>query len=467
MSLDRRTFLGALASPLVAAARPRNILFIAVDDLRPKLGCYGDLAAISPNIDRLARGGMVFERAYCQQALCGPSRASLLTGLRPDTTRVYDLKTPFRNAVPDAVTLPACFKRNGYRTESYGKIFHNDKVMLDPGAWSAPEQHQIVGKRDQYVLPENRAGGPEQKASAVERADVADNAYVDGKVADLALSALERIKDDPFFIAVGYTKPHLPFAAPSKYWDLYDPAKLPLAANPYLAEGAPKHALQAYDELRSYADYPKSGPISEKQQRTAIHGYYACVSYTDALVGRLLDALDRYKLADNTVVVLWGDHGWHLGEQDYWGKTTNFEICVRAPLVLRVPGNPRGQRTSALTEFVDLYPTLTEACGLKPPASLEGISAMPLLRDPSRPWKRAAFSQYLRQGGIMGQSMRTDRYRFTEWLAESGEVLGTELYDHSIDSLETRNLAGEAARKPQVEELRRQRRAGWRAALPA
>jgi iduronate 2-sulfatase len=462
--VSRRALL--FGAPALAARR-RNVLFIAVDDLRPKLGCYGDRAARTPNIDRLAARGMTYERAYCQQAVCGPSRASLLTGLRPDTTRVYDLKTTFRTALPRAVTLPEHFKNSGYHAESIGKIFHGDPATLDRQSWSVAEQFPILPKRDQYVLAENKDDqDPWKKTSALERADVPDNGYRDGQIADAALEALSRLKNKPFFLGVGFNKPHLPFAAPSRYWDLYRPEELPLPANPYLAEDAPKHALQAYSELRSYADYAEKGPIPERKVRAALHGYYACVSYIDAQVGKLLDALDRLGLANNTVVALWGDHGWHLGEQDYWGKTTNFEVCARAPLILSIPGETGGRRTQALTEFVDVYPTLAEVCGLAKPEGLEGISLMPLFRDPRRAWKRAAFSQYPREGGVMGYSMRTARYRFTEWLNARGEREGIELYDHERDPNETRNIAGQSAHKELVAELARARKAGWRAALP-
>jgi arylsulfatase A-like enzyme len=459
----RRAFLQSAAS--LATRQRKNVLFIGIDDLRPKLRCYGDRSAKTPNIDRLASKSLLFERAYCQQAVCAPSRASLLTGLRPDTTKVYDLKTSFRKTVPNAVSLPELFKLDGYHSESIGKIFHGDPLTLDPQSWSVPEQMPILLKRDQYVLAKNKDDAdPWKKTSALERVDVPDSAYRDGQIADAALEALARLRSRPFFLGVGFNKPHLPFAAPSRYWDLYNPADLPVAPNPYLAEDAPAHALQAYSELRSYGDYPEKGPMPEHKVRAALHGYYACVSYIDAQIGKLLDAMDRLDLARNTVIALWGDHGWHLGEQDYWGKTTNFEVCVRAPLLISVPGEKGGQRTRALTEFVDIYPTLAEACSLPRPDSLEGLSLMPLFRDPRRSWKKAAFSQYPRTGGIMGYSMRTERYRFTEWLNGKGDREGVELYDHDRDPNETRNIAGQ--HRELVSNLAAVRRAGWRSALP-
>lgn len=460
---SRRGFLSAAMGFLQPKAH--NVLFIAIDDLRPKLGCYGDRYAKTPNIDRLAARSMVFERAYCQQAVCAPSRASLLTGLRPDTTKVYDLKTTFRKARPNAVTLPEVFKKNGYHAESIGKIFHGDPLTLDPQSWSVTEQFPILPKRDQYVLEANKDDkDPWKKTSALERADVPDEGYRDGQITEAAVEALSRLRNRPFFLGAGFNKPHLPFAAPSRYWDLYRAADLPLAPNPYLAEDASRYALQAYSELRSYGDYPEKGPIPEAKIRAALHGYYACVSYIDAQVGKLLDALDRLGLTKNTAIALWGDHGWHLGEEDYWGKTTNFEVCVRAPLLLSVPGEKEGQRTRALTEFVDIYPTLAEACALPAPDGLEGVSLMPLFRDPRRPWKKAAFSQYPRSGGVVGYSMRTDRYRFTEWMNAKGERESVELYDHERDPNETRNTAGQHS--DLVADLARMRKAGWTAALP-
>jgi arylsulfatase A-like enzyme len=462
---SRREFLASAVGLL--QPQSRNVLFIAVDDLRPKLGCYGDRTARTPNIDRLAARSLLFERAYCQQAVCAPSRASLLTGLRPDTTRVYDLKTTFRKAIPDAVTLPEYFKKNGYHTESIGKIFHGDPLTLDRQSWSVPEQFPILPKRDQYVLAANKDDkDPWKKTSALERVNVPDEAYRDGRISESALEALSRLRNRPFFLGVGFNKPHLPFAAPARYWDLYRAEDLPLAPNPYLAEDASAYALQAYSELRSYGDFPDKGPVPETKMRAALHGYYACVSYIDAQVGKLLDALDRLGLEKNTVIALWGDHGWHLGEQNYWGKTTNFEVCVRAPLLLSIPGENSGQRTRALTEFVDIYPTLTDACGLPPPKDVEGISIMPLFRNPGLAWKKAAFSQYPRPGDVMGYSMRTDRYRFTEWISGKGDPVSIELYDHERDPNETRNIAGEPHNRALVAELARTRKSGWQAALP-
>lgn len=480
---NRRTFLSLAGAPFALGAQAQapspsittkrlNVLFIAIDDLRPALGCYGDRFAKTPNIDSLAAKGMLFERAYCQQAVCGPTRASLLTGLRPDTIRVWDLQTSFRDTVPNAITLPQYFKLNGYHCENIGKVFHGNDIMNDHRSWSVPERlHQVV-KRDQYALPGNDDPSDEwKKFAATERADVPDNAYIDGKVADDACATLERLKDRPFFLGVGFTKPHLPFAAPAKYWDLYRREDVPMPIAPAAPEDAPPWALTRFDELRSYADVPDSEPISESKMREVIHGYYACASYTDANVGKVLRTLERLGLANNTVVCLWGDHGWHLGELDYWGKKSNFDVATRAPLILRTPDSRGAQRTDALVEFVDIYPTLAEACKLPRAEGLEGISMIPLLRAPKTEWKRAAFSQYPRPNpkrpghNLMGYTMRTDRYRYTEW-RDAATTVATELYDHSRDPNETSNVAASPSNSELLKELATQLRHGWRGALP-
>ncbi|MBS1824837.1 MAG: sulfatase [Acidobacteria bacterium] len=473
---------GFLAVTMAAAASKRNVLFIAVDDLRPQLGCYGDRFARTPHIDSIAARGVVFDRAYCQQALCGPSRASLLTGLRPDTIGVHDLSTPFRRARPNAVTLPQLFLQNGYHTENIGKIFHGETVMNDRGSWSVPERLHMVTKRQQYALAANQPAEDWVKTVATERADVADNAYIDGRVADDAVATLERVAKGPFFLGVGITKPHLPFTAPSKYWDLFDRRELPLAANPDPARNAAGFAIPSYSELRSYADFPKEGPISEAKMREAMHGYYAATAFADACIGRVLDALGKLGLAGNTVIALWGDHGWHLGEHGHWGKSTNFETATRAPLIVSAPGVGRaGKHTRRLVEFVDIYPALAELCGLKAPAELEGESFVPLLREPEkRVWKKAAFSQYPRpaqktkaqstdsilKAGVMGYTMRTEDLRYTEWRQE-GRVLETELYDHRRDPQETENVAAVPSYRNELNAMTKQMQAGWQGARHA
>ena len=472
------------AGPVVsAAARPAskpNVLFLAIDDLRPMLRCYGDTTVSSPNIDALAKRGMVFERAYCQEAVCCPSRLSLMTGRRPDTIKVWDLATHFRDALPDAITLPQHFKANGYHTRSIGKIFHGSgRPSSDPPSWSEPAKYATI--RDpklRYMNPENLEGKG-HKRDSTEAGLAAGSVYIDQIVCDDAVKALPELKKKgkPFFLAVGFRKPHLPFCAPKKYWDLYDRATIPAPESTTHPKDAPELAVRSWHELEGYQDIPKDGKIPAKKVRQLRHGYYACVSFIDDLVGRLLKELNRLGLTDKTVVVLWGDHGFHLGEQGLWTKANNYEWSTRVPLILAVPGQPNpGGRTSALVEFVDLYPTLADACGLSVPKGLEGISMMPLLAEPDRAWKKAAFSQYPRDrashrhkkhGHFMGYTIRTDRYRYVEWRQwESKTIVARELYDHRSDAKEMVNVAARKEHQATIAELSKLLNAGWQAALP-
>ena len=462
------------------AAR-RNVLFIAVDDLRPQLGCYGFPQVVSPNIDRLAARGTLFERAYCQEAVCSPSRTSLLTGCRPNTTRIHDLKTHFRSTLPNVVTLPQHFKANGYHTLAFGKLFHGQ--LDDPRSWSEPTWWPNHGSW--YRLPENRqlmdrltTGLRDEDAkmaavrqgsirgAPVECADVADDAYFDGQMADQAIAALRRLKGRPFFLATGFLKPHLPFVAPKRYWDLYSREAIQLADNPYPPHDYPSIAGTAWGELRAYHGIPARGPLADNQARELIHGYLACVSYVDAQIGKVVAELDRQGLGENTVIVLWGDHGWKLGEHGMWCKHTNFELDTHAPLLCVTPGWGAGQRSRALTEFVDIYPSLCELCQLALPEHLEGTSFVPVMQSPNRAWKTAAFSQYPR-GNVMGYSMRTDRWRYTEWRNPDGSVTARELYDEQADPQENQCLAKRPEQAALIEDLAARLKAGWKAARPA
>jgi iduronate 2-sulfatase len=461
-----------LFAPQLAAAevaRP-NILLICVDDLKPALGCYGDPLAKTPNIDRLAARGTLFERAYCNQAVCAPSRNALLTGLRSQTIGIYDLGTNFRKAVPQAVTLPQYFKQQGYRTEALGKIFHvGHGNHEDPASWSTPHwKSEVIA----YALPEskaqhgltreealfsNRPAGNLPKGTAYERADVPDNAYPDGAVADEAIRRLQAAakRQSPFFLAVGFVKPHLPFCAPAEYWDSLDAQDFEIARLQTPPTGAPAYAPTNWGELRNYRDIPKEGPLPEALQRRLIHGYYAAASYMDAQLGRVVDELTRLGLAEQTMIVLWGDHGWHLGDHGMWCKHTNYEQAARIPLIIVAPPLARpGQRSHALAESVDIYPTLCELAGLPRPdvQKFDGASLVPLLKDPEARSKPAVFHAYPRghQGrSLIGRAVRTDRYRLVEWkvpgaAAETAEV---ELYDYQADPAESRNLASE---RPEV-----------------
>ncbi|MDM8007730.1 MAG: sulfatase [Phycisphaerae bacterium] len=478
------------------AAERRNVLFIAVDDLRPDLGCYGAKHIHSPSIDKLARAGTVFSRAYCQQAVCSPSRTSLLTGRRPDTTKVYDLQTHFRIHLPDVVTLPQYFKQQGYHTQSMGKIFHGG--LDDPQSWSVPswfpkgqgyhkpeslktiEETQsrlkAEGKpyKEEVVRRDEKTGtvlkikrsGQRVRGPAWEDPDVADNDLADGMVAEKAVETLRQLKDKTFFLAVGFYKPHLPFIAPAKYFDLYPAAGVRLAANPFPPKDVPPVALHDFGELRAYSDMPKVGPVSDAKARELVRAYQAASSFTDAQIGRVLDELDRLGLRDKTIVVVWGDHGWHLGEHGIWCKHSNFEIATRVAMIISAPRQKNaGKTTAALSEFVDIYPTLCELAGLPLPQGLEGTSLVPVMNDPDRSWKKAAFSQYPRQKA-MGYSIRTDRYRYTEWAEPGQEPAGVELYDHQTDPAENVNIAGLAENKELVVKLSKMLKDGWNAAKP-
>lgn len=444
---------GSAARGDTTTSLPLNVLFIAVDDLRPLLGCYGNTTVHSPNIDQLAAGGIVFNRAYCQQAVCSPSRTSLLTGLRPDATHIYDLTTHFRSTVPNVVTLPQAFREHGYHTQSFGKIYHGG--LDDPRSWSVPSDFGTTANPDdtRYTSAtqlgkkqgeeEGESGGRKVRGQAVQAVDAADDALPDGYIAAQAVQTLQQIKDHPFFLAVGFHKPHLPFVAPKKYFDLYSRERLPEAPNPFPPQGNVQYALTNWGELRSYRGIPKNGPLTEEAARELVHGYYAATSYSDAQVGRVLAEVERLGLKEKTVVVLWGDHGWHLGEHGMWTKHTNFEIATHAPLIFRDPVHLRTPAHSdALVEFVDIYPTLCEVCGVPAPAGLQGRSLVPLFADPKASWSSAAFSQFPRGKDVMGYTMRTDRHRYTEWRSIStNATLATELYDELVDPNENVNRA--------------------------
>ncbi|MFP6763704.1 MAG: sulfatase [Planctomycetaceae bacterium] len=487
-----RHFFGLLAVCLVTgpavvtptpaaedARKPFNVLFLAVDDLRPALGCYGDRTAVTPHINRLAERSLLFQRAYCQQAVCSPSRLSLLTGRRPDTIRVWDLATHFRDAQPAVTTLPQYFRQHGYHTRSLGKIFHGSgQPSQDAPSWSVPPQFDTTrDPRLRYALPQNLAGKG-LKRSATEAAAVPDRTYVDGLVCAAGLQALTELqaRHQPFFLAVGFRKPHLPFCAPQKYWDLYARKNIPLPTGNRHPLHAPEFAVRSWRELEGYTDIPADGRLTIEKTQELRHGYYACVSYIDALVGRLLTQLDQLELTDNTVIVLWGDHGFHLGEQGLWTKANNYELSTRVPLILAVPGQTTGLRTAALTELVDIYPTLADICGLPAPTGVEGVSLKPLLTRPERTWKQAAFSQYPRartghrhrsHGDIMGYAARTDHFRYVEWREwNSGDILARELYDHRTDPGEMQNLAAHPGHDQSLRQMAQILAAGWKSVQP-
>ncbi|MEJ7758276.1 MAG: sulfatase [Gemmatimonadaceae bacterium] len=469
----------AQATVTSAAAERKNVLLILVDDLRPEIGAYGSARAITPNMDRLAATGVLFERAYTQIAVCAPSRAALLTGLRPDSTRIYDLVTPLRTVMPATMTMPRFFKSQGYTTMSLGKVYHHHDD--DPQGWSMPPLDAEGAWHGRGYLAESsiravesfaatRGTGSGGRGPAFEAANVPDTAYPDGKLANLAIERLiKRSVGVPFFLAVGFNKPHLPFNAPQKYWNLYPAERVMLPSNDYPPSNVTPYTLTTFGELRAYTDMPKQGNLSPEQARALNRGYLASVSYVDAQIGRVLDALNSLGLTRNTIVVLWGDHGYKLGEHAQWTKHANFELDTRIPLIVRAPGvTSPGGRSRAFVETVDVFATVSELAGLPIPPQ-QGTSMVPVLANPLRDWKTAAFSQFPREAGnrVMGRSIRTDRYRYVEWTREAtGEVLARELYDHATDPQENANVAAMSRRASTVASLARRLREGWRAARP-
>lgn len=489
-NVSRRAFLrgagaalmGATACATGRAASSRrqqpNVLFICVDDLRPQLSCYGRDFMHTPNLDRLAAEGLVFNNHFVQVPTCGASRCSLLTGQRPNAPgRLGNgaFHTLSRTSPEDAPSLPYMFQQNGYTTVSIGKVSHSPsgrRVPKPSGRYDSDGKMIYSGPRDnepELAFAWDRVYGPigewgdpwsaffayaggktrsytENKSPATESADVPDTGYPDGLTADAAVKELRQLKDGPFFLSVGFYKPHLPFCAPKMYWDLYDRDEIPLPEH----SAPPKNvdlslSIHRNGELTGrYAALKDPAHASEAETRRLRHGYFACVSYTDAQIGRVLGELDRLGLRDNTIVVVWGDHGWHLGDLHVWGKHTTFEFSMRSALLMRVPGMTKaGSHTDALVESLDLYPTLAECCGLKAPGKgLGGTSLTPVLRDPKHPGKDGAFG-YWHRGKRKAKTLRTRRYRLVEWLDPDGKQVQVELYDHQSDPDETVNVAGE------------------------
>lgn len=432
--------LAGLLPAKVRSEEPRklNVLFIAVDDLNTCIGCYGHPFVKTPNIDRLAARGVRFDRAYCQYPLCNPSRISLLSGRRPDTTKIYLDGVPAREFLSGVDLLPEYFRRFGYFTAHVGKI--GGAVRWDV---------TIKGGRQ-----EKEGGGIlkiEWRATASK-----DEDEPDGKTALQIVRLLEQNKSRPFFIAAGFGKPHLPFVAPQKYFDLYPPDRIELPKEPAdVRKNVPPIAFNRHKET-----------LPEDTARKATAAYFACISFMDAQLGHVLDAMDRLQLWDNTVVVFWSDHGFNLGQHGgLWRKASLFEEVARVPLIVAAPGKQKGAVSPRLVELVDLYPTLTQLCGLKAPEGLEGTSIVPLLETPDRAWKQGAFIQVAhgRMHDVMGRSLRTERYRYTEW--DDGKQ-GLELYDHSTDPRELTNLANDPRHAATIAEMRQLLHSGWRGAAP-
>ncbi len=458
-----------------------NILFIAVDDLKPTLGCYGDNNAITPSIDKLATEGTLMASNYCQQAVCAPSRVSLFTGLRPEKTGVWDLKTPMRSTNPDVVTLPEYLMLNGYETAGLGKLIHGAKKN-DPQSWSIPNKtdenltyaegfiypahgkYQAEESQEVYLkaLKNGASSGGDSRSLMIkanvypyaEFLDVPDDAYCDGAIATEGIKMLESFSESekPFFLALGFHKPHLPFVAPKKYYDLYENTEFKIHPFQEEAENSPGLAYSGWGELRKYSGVPLEGRLDEELQLELIRSYYSSVSYVDAQIGRVYEKLKELGLAENTIVILWGDHGWHLGDHGLWCKHTNFEQATKSPFIIYAPGFPKGQITNSMTEFVDIFPTICDLSGLEIPDVLQGESLVPILKDQKHVVKEYSISQYPRGKKTMGYSLRTNRYRLIWWVnmdyrnmpenTEEFEVDFVELYDYKVDPDETVSKAG-------------------------
>lgn len=464
ISPTRPCLIQALVIILVAVSgitfssdRP-NVLFIIADDLRNELGCYGSEIAITPNIDALASSGLRFDRAYCQKAVCWPSRNSLLSGLLPGNLGKANATLTFRASHPDITSLPHHFKNHGYFTASFGKILHNGQD--DPESWSEPN---FDPPPLHYARPENVDKHPIINRSApenainplVESAAVPDTAYEDGVTTEKAIETLRRRAAgvSPFFLMVGFHKPHSPFNAPKRDWDLYAGLTIPLSPFPRQPDGAPtQHTFHPSNYLRSFANFPTEGEIPEETARRTRHAYLACVSYIDRLTGQLLAALEETGAGENTIIVFTSDHGYHLGDQALWSKHSTFELATRVPLIIAGPGILQGESTRALVELVDLFPTLSEFANLELPAHLEGTSFAPVLSGAGKEARAAAFSEYSR-GGARGFSIRTADYRYTEWRdLKTDAITARELYDLHRNPVETENLSDDAAFSGVVEE---------------
>ena len=457
-----------------AESKPMNVLFIGFDDLRPLLGCYGDPVAKTPNLDRFAERALVFRNAHVQQAVCAASRASFLTGCRPETTGVdYPYSEYFMNAfLPKHPSIMRRFMDEGWFVQAFGKLHHG--YTEDYSARTDP----VWGRH--YIDPEN-SKRPNKKNQPFEHPDVEDEAYADGDVARLTIESIRNHvatgTNQPFFLATGFWKPHLPWSCPKKYYDLYKTADMPLPA----VKGLPENGVpcsRVHFALSGYAGEQDSDEhvVSDARARELIHSYYACVSYADAQFGKVINELEKLGLLESTIIVVWSDHGWHLGDQGMWGKSANFYLDTHAPLMVYAPGmKAAGKQTAALVEYVDIYPTLTELAGIETPDYLEGTSLAPLLDNPSQPWKKAVFSQFphwhASVGHVEGFVIQTDRYRYIEWRERKnggpiGEVKARELYDHSQMPLEAVNLIDHPEYKAVVAKLEKQLSRGWKAALP-
>lgn len=488
-----------------------NILFLSIDDLRPALGAFGDDLAITPNIDRFAEEAITFRQTFCQAAVCAPSRASLMTGLRPDSTRVWHLGDKFREINPATVTMPQHFSKHGYYTVNLGKIFHN--YMPDSISWDEPDlrparykqqdwlgrdgetfyiseevaKSQVIKRDSLLKLRPVRYADGWNTGPAWENADVHDTMYYDGSQLELTKKTLDRIvkADKPFYMGLGFFRPHLPFTVPKKYWDMYEKDLLEAAANPFIPVGAPAWTMNSMYELRHYDGFQHIGHpnsdfvMNQDTARILKHGYYASVSYVDELFGQLVDHLKSLGIYDNTIIVLWGDHGWKLGDHNSWGKMTNYAIDLQVPLIIRNPYQEnQGKETQSLTELVDLFPTICEMANIEVPDYTQGVSLVQIMQNTDVKLKTAALSQFHRRpqhaadgGRYMGYSMVTEAYHFIEWYqwddakGKRGALMATELFDRVKDPTEKFNLATSEESSEKVTELSKALELAWAESL--
>jgi arylsulfatase A-like enzyme len=493
-----KLFLTAVIITVSLQAQKTNVVFIIVDDLKPLINTLGENQMITPNLDSFASESVVFTNAQAQQAVCAPSRVSFMTGMRPDYTQVLDLKTHMRDKVPDALTIPEYFRKYGYITAGLGKVLHGAKNG-DPQSWSVPfihddelpynsqtgapadlQYHNAYTRKVFNSLEEKKRSGKKvrmrpalNKAGArpsVEKLELPDDAYSDGAIAKKSIELLKDFQgeDQPFFLTIGFRKPHLPFVAPKKYWDLYKPEDIKLAKFQKHAVGSPSYAYHTFGELKNYSDIKANlddqGRVIEKKQRELIHGYYASVSYVDAQIGKVFDYIRSSGLEKNTLIILIGDHGWHLGDHGLWTKHTTFEQATRTPVFIKSPKAKKGIKNSSPTELIDIFPTICDVTGLESPENLQGKSLVPILNGSKTSVKSAALSQWPRDGK-MGYALRTERYRYVEWRIGDykrskdymhGKVTAVELYDYLKDPLETKNLANEIEYAKVIKKLKKE-----------
>jgi len=449
----KQFFIFFLLFSLVVSAQnqpqPKNVLFIMVDDLRPELSLYGQNQIISPNIDALGASGVTFNRAYCNVPVCGASRASLLTGVRPTPNRFLTYHSRIKKDMPDVINMAQYFKNRGYSTISNNKITH---IKNDIDAWDDEWYPKSKNWRN-YLSEENLILQASNKAGyAYENIDVPDAAYIDGQTALKSVEDLKQFKasGQPFFLAVGFVKPHLPFNAPKKYWDLYDPNSITLPENATFPKSAPQRANHKWGELRAYIDIPKKGPVPDPIAKKLIHGYYASVSYVDAQIGVLIKGLTELGLRENTIIVLVGDHGWSLSDHGLWAKHSNFEVALQVPLIISDSSLPRAAHTNSIAELVDIYPTLCELTAGESPTHLQGSSLVSALEAPGTIFKDVALARWQK-----GETFIVDQLFYTEWQRKD-KVVSKMLYNHETDPNETNNLANDPAYLSTVKALSQQ-----------